>query len=207
MRPWSSFILLRPLQALCGKDIATSGAALRGRAIFSRARLSKSKDNSYNCCAPIRMFSRGPPARRHVNDAATSFRRTPEETLVVAIDQALIRKVPAGTGALAVGNAAIADLTLLKQGAAVIITSKGFGETNFIALDAAGRTPGAIADPRCRRQECLARAARDGSPILCLRAAMSANREARRRCRIFQGGRQAGKRPQRASDRFAIGLP
>ena len=35
-------------------------------------------------------------------------------------------------------NAAIADLTLLKQGATVIITGKGFGETNFIALDAAG---------------------------------------------------------------------
>jgi Pilus formation protein N terminal region len=40
--------------------------------------------------------------------------------------------------ALIVGNAAIADLTLLKQGATMIITGKGFGETNFIALDAAG---------------------------------------------------------------------
>ena len=28
----------------------------RGRAIFSRACLSESKDNGYNCCAPIRMF-------------------------------------------------------------------------------------------------------------------------------------------------------
>jgi hypothetical protein len=56
-----------------------------------------------------------------------------EETLVVTIDQARVVNVPAGTEALIVGNAAIADLTLLKQGATMIITGKG-----FIALDAAG---------------------------------------------------------------------
>jgi Flp pilus assembly secretin CpaC len=61
-----------------------------------------------------------------------------EETLVVTIDQARVVNVPAGTEALIVGNAAIADLTLLKQGATMIITGKGFGETNFIALDATG---------------------------------------------------------------------
>jgi len=56
----------------------------------------------------------------------------------VTIDQARVVNVPAGTEALIVGNAAIADLTLLKQGATMVITGKGFGETNFIALDAAG---------------------------------------------------------------------
>jgi Flp pilus assembly secretin CpaC len=56
----------------------------------------------------------------------------------VTIDQALVVKVPTGTEVLVVGNAAIADLTLLKQGATMIITGKGFGETNFIALNAAG---------------------------------------------------------------------
>jgi Flp pilus assembly secretin CpaC len=61
-----------------------------------------------------------------------------EKTLVVTIDQARVVTVPAGTDALIVGNAAIADVTLLKQGATMIITGKGFGETNFIALDAAG---------------------------------------------------------------------
>jgi Flp pilus assembly secretin CpaC len=64
--------------------------------------------------------------------------RAMEATLVVTIDQARIVNVPAGTEALIVGNAAIADLTLLKQGATMVITGKGFGETNFIALDAAG---------------------------------------------------------------------
>jgi hypothetical protein len=45
------------------------------------------------------------------------------------------------------------------------------------------------------------------SPILRLRAAMSANNEARGRFQIFRRGRRAGKGPQRASDRLAIGLP
>jgi Flp pilus assembly secretin CpaC len=66
--------------------------------------------------------------------------RAMEETLVVTIDQARIVTVPAGTDALIVGNAAIADVTLLKQGATMIITGKGFGETNFITLDAAGKS-------------------------------------------------------------------
>jgi Flp pilus assembly secretin CpaC len=61
-----------------------------------------------------------------------------EETLTVTIDQALLVKVPPGTEALIVGNAAIADVTLLKQGSTMIITGKSFGETNFIALDDGG---------------------------------------------------------------------
>jgi Flp pilus assembly secretin CpaC len=64
--------------------------------------------------------------------------RAMEETLVVTIDQARVVKVRPGTETLIVGNAAIADLTLLKQGTAMIITGKGFGETNFIALDGVG---------------------------------------------------------------------
>lgn len=64
--------------------------------------------------------------------------RATEETLVVSMDQARLVKVPPGTEALIVGNAAIADLTLLKQGSTMIITGKGFGETNFIALDGGG---------------------------------------------------------------------
>jgi Flp pilus assembly secretin CpaC len=63
-----------------------------------------------------------------------------EDILVVTIDQARVVKVPPATETLIVGNAAIADLTLLKQGSAVVVTGKGFGETNFVALDGAGRT-------------------------------------------------------------------
>ncbi len=64
--------------------------------------------------------------------------RATEDILVVTIDQARVAKVPPTTETLIVGNAAIADLTLVKQGAAIVVTGKGFGETNFIALDGAG---------------------------------------------------------------------
>ncbi len=132
--------------------------------------------------------------------------RAMEETLVVTIDQARVVNVPAGTEALIVGNAAIADLTLLKQGATMIITGKGFGETNFIALDAAGNP---LAQSLIRvvggRNALLVQ--RGMGRESRLRAAMSANREARGRCQIFRRGRWAGQGPQRASDRLAIGLP
>jgi Flp pilus assembly secretin CpaC len=62
-----------------------------------------------------------------------------EETVEVTIDQARLAKVPAGTEKIIVGNAAIADFTLLKQGT-LVITGKSFGETNFIALDGAENT-------------------------------------------------------------------
>jgi len=64
--------------------------------------------------------------------------RAAEETLLITIDQARVVKVPPAAETLIVGNAAIADVTLLKGGAAMIVTGKGFGETNFIALDGGG---------------------------------------------------------------------
>jgi Flp pilus assembly secretin CpaC len=62
----------------------------------------------------------------------------PGETLVVKIDQARPVKVPPGTQTLIIGNPMIADVTLLKQGGVMVVTGKGFGETNLIALDATG---------------------------------------------------------------------
>lgn len=61
-----------------------------------------------------------------------------EDRLTVTVDQARIIKVPAGTKTLVIGNPMIADVTLLKNGAIMVVTGKGFGETNFIALDADG---------------------------------------------------------------------
>lgn len=61
-----------------------------------------------------------------------------EDTLVVTVDQARIVKVPAGTRTLVIGNPMIADVTLLKNGGTMVVTGKGYGETNFIALDAGG---------------------------------------------------------------------
>ncbi len=63
---------------------------------------------------------------------------TPGETLVVKVDQARPVKVPPGTQTLIIGNPMIADVTLVKQGGVMVVTGKGYGETNLIALDSAG---------------------------------------------------------------------
>jgi len=62
----------------------------------------------------------------------------PGETLIVQVDQARPVKVPPGTQTLIIGNPMVADVTLLRQGSVMVLTGKGFGETNFIALDSAG---------------------------------------------------------------------
>lgn len=61
-----------------------------------------------------------------------------DDTLVVTVDQARIVKVPIGTRTLVIGNPSIADVTLLKNGTSMVVTGKGFGQTNFIALDSDG---------------------------------------------------------------------
>ena len=58
--------------------------------------------------------------------------------IVAVIDQAKLIKIPAGTQTLVIGNPTVADVTLMKQNGLMILSPKAFGETNFIALDAAG---------------------------------------------------------------------
>ncbi len=60
------------------------------------------------------------------------------EVLAIKLDEAKIAKLPAGTSTLVVGNPMIADVTMLKTGDAMVLTGKGYGETNLIALDAHG---------------------------------------------------------------------
>jgi Flp pilus assembly secretin CpaC len=60
------------------------------------------------------------------------------DTLTVTIDEAKVVQLPAGARTLIIGNPMIADVTLLKTGDIMVVTGKGFGETNMIALDAAG---------------------------------------------------------------------
>jgi len=62
----------------------------------------------------------------------------PPAMLRVTIDQAKVAQLPAGTRTLVVGNPAIADVTMLKGGGAMVVTGKGYGLTNLIALDAQG---------------------------------------------------------------------
>ena len=63
---------------------------------------------------------------------------TVSSLVIVSLDQARIVKVPERTQTLVIGNPLIADVTLLKTNGTMVITGKGFGETNLIALDAQG---------------------------------------------------------------------
>jgi hypothetical protein len=55
----------------------------------------------------------------------------------ITLDQATIMKLPERVSTLVVGNPLIADVTL-NPGGVVIVTGKGYGVTNFMALDRGG---------------------------------------------------------------------
>ena len=61
------------------------------------------------------------------------------ETITVVLDQAQLMKLPDGVGTLIIGNPLIADVTL-QGGGTMVITGKGYGATNIIALDRTGAT-------------------------------------------------------------------
>ena len=58
--------------------------------------------------------------------------------LSVTVDEAKIARIPEGTTTLVIGNPIVADVTMLKGSGAMVVTGKGFGQTNLIALDAKG---------------------------------------------------------------------
>ena len=60
------------------------------------------------------------------------------EIVTIKLDEARIARIPAGTSTLVIGNPMIADVTTLKTGDAIILTGKGYGETNLIGLDSQG---------------------------------------------------------------------
>ena len=70
--------------------------------------------------------------------AGASPARAETSAIAVTLDQAKIAQLPRGTTTLIVGNPMIADVTMLKNNNTMIITGKGFGQTNLIAIDAAG---------------------------------------------------------------------
>jgi Flp pilus assembly secretin CpaC len=60
------------------------------------------------------------------------------DSIIVSLDQAKVARMPANAQTLIVGNPAIADVTMLKSSGTMVITGKGYGETNLIALDKNG---------------------------------------------------------------------
>jgi Flp pilus assembly secretin CpaC len=61
------------------------------------------------------------------------------EHVLVQLDKAKLVKVPAHVDTVVVGNPSIADITMLKRNGLMVVTGKGFGETNVIFIDAAGQ--------------------------------------------------------------------
>src|SRR5579871_5278249 len=59
------------------------------------------------------------------------------EGLVVALDQARITKLPDRVATVIVGNPLIAD-AIVQPGGMMVITGKGYGVTNIVALDRSG---------------------------------------------------------------------
>ncbi len=59
------------------------------------------------------------------------------KTITVALDQATIMKLPERVATLVIGNPLIADASL-QPGGVVVVTGKGYGVTNFMALDRSG---------------------------------------------------------------------
>src|SRR6478735_8801489 len=59
------------------------------------------------------------------------------EPISVNVDQAKLVRLPGHIATIVVGNPLIADVTL-QPGGLVVVTGKGYGATNFIALDRGG---------------------------------------------------------------------
>jgi hypothetical protein len=60
------------------------------------------------------------------------------ETVTVSIDEARILKMPERVATIVIGNPLVADASL-QSGGILVVTGKGFGSTNLLALDRAGK--------------------------------------------------------------------
>ena len=61
----------------------------------------------------------------------------PTAATILNVDQAKLVKLPTRVATIVVGNPLIADVTL-QTGGVIVVTGKGYGATNFIAMDRAG---------------------------------------------------------------------
>jgi Flp pilus assembly secretin CpaC len=68
---------------------------------------------------------------------AAVFAEPTADAIAVNVDQAKLVRLPTRVATIVVGNPAIADVTL-QTGGIVVVTGKGYGATNFIAMDRSG---------------------------------------------------------------------
>lgn len=60
------------------------------------------------------------------------------ETVTVSVDEARIMQLPDNVATIVIGNPLIADATL-QSGGILVLTGKGFGSTNMLALNRSGK--------------------------------------------------------------------
>jgi len=66
-----------------------------------------------------------------------AFAEPSADSIAVNVDQAKLVKLPGKVATIVVGNPLIADVTL-QTGGMMVVTGKGYGATNFIAMDRSG---------------------------------------------------------------------
>jgi Flp pilus assembly secretin CpaC len=70
---------------------------------------------------------------------ASPARPETSDVIAVTLDQAKIAKLPKGATTVIIGNPMIADVTLLKASGVMVVTGKGYGQTNMIAINNEGQ--------------------------------------------------------------------
>ena len=83
--------------------------------------------------------NRGPVASALLAAVLLSAQPAAAAEIIVYVDQAKLEKLPEKVATLVVGNPLIADVSL-QPGGLMVITGKGYGSTNLVALDRAGVT-------------------------------------------------------------------
>lgn len=97
--------------------------------VSGRQRLSKMALAWVPACAPARVLA--------FSLCIAASGALAAESITVNMDQAKLVRLPEGTSTIVVGNPAIADVTMQRNGV-VVITGRRAGRTNFIALDRKG---------------------------------------------------------------------
>lgn len=105
-----------------------------------RARTVGGALHTHLACAALAFstifYTLAPPAFA-ADKRMVSAEKTGLETIQVSLDNAKLLKLPAGTETIVVGNPAVADVVVQKNGI-MVLTGRSIGSTNFIALDGTG---------------------------------------------------------------------
>ena len=89
-------------------------------------------------CGPARRAATGLAVAVVATLALGAVPCAAQGAMSVSLDKAKVFKYPPRTETIIVGNPIIADVTMLKNSGILILTGKGFGETNLVFLDRAG---------------------------------------------------------------------